>query len=306
MGRGQSSEPPNPPAPPPSGGAELKSYLTHLEASGIAESSVLRYERNLRHFLGYCEHEPAEISTDLINEFLQDSAQRHSPATVNQYKSSIRGFFKYLLNTDKVAKDPSRLLRNEKIVRKDPPIFSPTQLSRFLETIKAAIGHPPDYRAARDHALYSLAYNAGLRAGVELLALNIKDVEGRSSVAVVGKGKKPRRVPLNEAAQTAIGDYLPIRHSLAAKDSRALFVSGRGTRLAIRTIEQNLKVWLKRAGIAEDFWPHIFRHTCCTYMQARNKDLRATQEFLGHSSPTTTAIYSHATPKALREAADSL
>ncbi len=288
------------------GAAELKFYLTQLKASGMAKSSVLRYERNLRHFLGYCEAEPAAITTDLINEFLQDSARRHSPATVNQYKSTIRGFFKYLLNTDKLAKDPSRLIRNDRIVRKDPPIFSPAQLKQLLDAVKAAIGHPPDYRAARDFTLYSLAYNAGLRAGVELLALDIKDVERRTSVAVVGKRKKSRRVPLNDAAQKAISDYLPLRKTLAAKDPRALFVSNRGTRLAIRTVEQNLKAWLKRAGIADDFWPHIFRHTCGTYMQARNKDLRVTQEFLGHSSPTTTAIYAHATPKALEEAADSL
>jgi integrase/recombinase XerC len=304
----------------------LKLYLRHLANAGKAKGTLQRYGEALRLCLGYFDHrDPGEITTDLLDEFYEDLRVRRCASTVNMIKSAVRGFYQYLLQTEKVSKDPTRLIKNEKVVRKSPGIFSEDQLQGLLDAIAAEIGghgpavpegeavlRSPERGGAgpkpgpmRDWMMLTLAYYTGLRVS-ELVHVNIEDVEGKKTLEVIGKGTKLATIPLNEKTQLALRKYLPWRKALPAADRKALFLNRFGARITTRAVEMNLKKWLKKAKIEADFSPHSLRHTFGTNILRATKNIRVAQRLLRHANVTTTQIYTHVDDGETRSAVESL
>ena len=291
-------------APPPS--PALKAFLRHLAVSGKAKGTIQRYREALTLFLGYFDQrDPAEITPDLLDEFFEDLRVKRSAATVNMIKSAVRGFYKHLLQTEKIVKDPTGLVSNERVVRKSPAIFSDSQLVSFLEAIERAIGIPQKPGPFRDWAMFSLAYNAGLRVG-ELVRVDIEDVDQKTILEVIGKGQKLGRLPLNEAVQGILRRYLGWRKRQKTKDRAALFVNRFGGRIGVRAVEMSLKKWLKEARIDADFSPHTLRHAFGTHTLRANGNIRTTQELLRHANLSTTQIYTHVEDSEARSAVEGL
>lgn len=286
--------------------AELTLYLQHLAANDKSSSTIENYGAALtRLFLYHGGLAPADYKPEDVDAFLVSIRKGSSKASTNLAKSAIRGFFGFMLDLERIQKDPSRLIRNAKIERKSPPIFDAAAWDRFLDGISAAIGQPPAYRPLRDWTLCTLFRHSGLRVS-ELVDLDVVDVAGRPELEVIGKGTKKRLVPLNETAQNAIGRYLPLRRALKAKDDKALFLSRRGRRLGVRSVQRAVKAWLKKAGIQRDLWPHLIRHMFLTDVQNKYRNLRATQTLAGHKHVTTTQIYTHVEDQQLKEAVKSI
>jgi integrase/recombinase XerC len=293
-------------APPAHSAQLLKLYLRHLANAGKAKGTLQRYGEALRLCLGYFDHrDPGEITTDLLDEFYEDLRVKRGAATVNMIKSAVRGFYQYLLQTEKVAKDPTRLIKNERVVRKSPGIFSEDQLRALLAAVAAEIGSPPKAGPMRDLMMLTLAYYTGLRVS-ELVQVDIEDVEGKKILEVIGKGTKLATIPLNEKTRLALRKYLPWRKSLPATDRKALFLNRFGTRITTRAVEQNLKKWLKKAKITSDFSPHSLRHTFGTNILRATKNIRIAQRLLRHANVTTTQIYTHVDDGETRSAVESL
>jgi integrase/recombinase XerC/integrase/recombinase XerD len=177
-----------------------------------------------------------------------------------------------------------------------PHVLKAGEVAELLERIPAT--SPLDLR---DRAMFELAYAAGLRAE-ELTALDMAspDADGEQ-VRVEGKGGRTRVVPVGEHAWRALDRYLSRgRGALDCGDSDALFLSKSGRRLSTSDVRRRLKLQAKRAGIS----PHTLRHSFATHLLEGGADLRTIQELLGHSSLSTTQVYSHVDAKRLRKVYD--
>ncbi|WP_339895125.1 tyrosine-type recombinase/integrase, partial [Neisseria gonorrhoeae] len=141
----------------------------------------------------------------------------------------------------------------------------------------------------RDHALFELMYGSGLRVS-EIHGLNADDVYlDEAWVHVTGKGRKQRQVPLTGKSVEALKNYLPLRQT--ASDGKALFTGRNGTRLSQRQIQKRLESWAAQYGDGRHVSPHMMRHSYAGHLLQASRDIRAVQELLGHSSLSTTQIY---------------
>ncbi|HSH12371.1 MAG TPA: tyrosine-type recombinase/integrase, partial [Desulfurivibrionaceae bacterium] len=158
------------------------------------------------------------------------------------------------------------------------------QLARFLDT--PTDGSP---LAVRDQAMLELFYSSGLRLA-ELAGLDLGDLQDRR-VRVLGKGSKPRQVPVGRRAHQALEAWLKARGTLAGEGETGLFVGRRGGRLGHRAIQKRLATIARSRGLAEHLHPHRLRHSFASHLLESSQDLRAVQELLGHANLSTTQVY---------------
>jgi site-specific recombinase XerD len=175
-----------------------------------------------------------------------------------------------------------------------------------VNTLISAASDTENYAgiAVRDTAIIELIYAAGLRVG-EIFGLNIYDVDMKQmQVKVLGKGSRERIALFGGPAKSALNSYLSLARPDLCKnrDTKALFLSRNGVRLSIRSIQDRIRKYARLSGLGSRVHTHTLRHSFATHMIDRGADLRVVQDLLGHSSPTTTQIYTHVT---LREASKS-
>jgi integrase/recombinase XerC len=160
---------------------------------------------------------------------------------------------------------------------------------------------------SRDKAMFELFYSSGLRLA-ELVSLDAADGEGmqrQAEVTVTGKGAKTRTVPVGGKACAAIAAWLTERARLARPGETALFVGARGRRIAPSSVRYALAHWARRLGLPQHVHPHMLRHSFATHLLQSSGDLRAVQEMLGHSSISTTQVYTHLDFQHLAKAYDA-
>jgi integrase/recombinase XerC len=158
--------------------------------------------------------------------------------------------------------------------------------------------------AIQDAAMFELLYSSGLRVG-ELVALNLNDDPAQGEVTVTGKGSKRRTVPVGAKARAALAYWLSMRSKVAAAEEKALFVGGRGKRIAPSHVWRRLKAWTRRRGLSQHVHPHMLRHSFASHLLQSSQDLRAVQELLGHASISTTQVYTHLDFQALAKVYDA-
>lgn len=188
--------------------------------------------------------------------------------------------------------------------RNRPNALTKYQIKSLLETIdrNTILG-------IRDYAVYALMYQAGLRVGeVYSLDLDSVDLENQK-LSVIGKGNKVRQLHLTQEMCQILSEYLAVRHFFHNnKDTAALFISKKGNRLAIRTMEDNIKKLLRKAKLNTHFnvTCHTLRHTFASHLNDNNVDILVIQSLLGHSSPRSTEPYIHPSMEKIREAMEKL
>lgn len=223
-------------------------------------------------------------------------------ATIRLHFAAIRSFYQYLVHRRGLAKSPVADLQLPKAERKLPVVLNLSQMEELLALPQKLQGDAPkiSWLAARDTAILELFYSCGLRIS-ELRQLDVKDVDFLSEyVRVVGKGAKQRMVPIGRHAIAALQRY----REMAAITSGALFLSSRRTRITQQAIDLLLKKYLRSSSIPFAISPHKLRHSFATHLLDAGADLRSVQALLGHSSLSTTQIYTHVTRERLRQAYD--
>lgn len=201
--------------------------------------------------------------------------------------SSWRAFYRYLARDHGFDADPCAGVRAPKAPRKLPQVLTPDEARQLLE---APVSAPLELR---DRAMFELFYSSGLRLS-ELINLEVAQLEFvQGTVEVTGKGRKTRVVPVGTAALVAIRAWLPARARWVKGDTRALFIDRAGTPLAPRTVQTRLRRWGLKRGLAGHVHPHMLRHSFASHLLQSSGDLRAVQELLGHSSISTTQVYTH-------------
>lgn len=214
-----------------------------------------------------------------------------SIASVQLELSAIRSFYGWLIEQGQARINPTTGYQLKRNPRPLPTIADIDLLTQLLE--QPMPDEPEQARLwIRDKAMFELLYSSGLRVS-ELVGLDVADVDlAQRRVRVTGKGNKTRVVPVGNKAAQAIETYLPHRHLWQEQNDPALFISEKlGTRLSTRAVQQRLKVTAKRAGIAQNLYPHLLRHCFASHMLSGSGDLRAVQEMLGHSDISTTQVY---------------
>jgi integrase/recombinase XerC len=232
-------------------------------------------------------------------------AQLHSRGltgrTIAHMLSAWRGLFAWLARHRGYSANPCLGLRAPKSPKGLPKALSPEAAGQLLDRSAET---PPELR---DKAMFELAYSSGLRLA-ELVSLDLAHadtIRRDADVTVTGKGGKTRSVPVGEKARAAIEAWLQARALLARAGTPALFVGARGERIAAGVVRARLGQWALRAGLPVHVHPHVLRHSFATHVLQSSGDLRAVQEMLGHSSISTTQVYTHLDFQYLAKAYDA-
>lgn len=223
------------------------------------------------------------------------------PRSLALMLSAWRGFFHWLVRHHGFSANPVVGVRAPKAARPLPKALSVETAQRLLDE------KPGSPQLVRDAAMFELMYSSGLRLG-ELIALNIDDGRldlGQGEVTVTGKGSKTRTVPVGSKARDALRVWMASRAQLAAPGERALFVGGRGRRIAPTVVNARLRAWARRRGLNQRVHPHMLRHSFASHVLQSSQDLRAVQELLGHASISTTQVYTHLDFQALAKVYDA-
>ena len=281
----------------------LSAYDRDLMGRGLAERSRRAYGVDLGQFSEWAEDSglgPGEVRHRDVRRYgAALSAAGSAPATVARKLAAIRGLYDFLVRSERAAQNPADLVSSPKREQKLPRVLSVEQVQGLLERIPA---HTP--LELRDRAMLELAYSCGLRCEeIVTLDLGALDYEAEQ-IRVLGKGGRERLLPVGEPARRALERYEARgRHVLATDPTeKALFLSKSGRRLSNSDVTRRLGLWVREAALAGGVSPHCLRHSFATHLLEGGADLRSIQELLGHSSISTTQIYTRIDASRLREA----
>ncbi len=258
--------------------------------------------QSLNRFQRWCGERALElpqVTLTLLSEYVYE--MHHSglaPSSCRVAVVHLRIFFRYLHRERLLPSNPAALLSGGRAGRPLPETLNSRAVQRLLENID-----PQEIPyGARDRALLEMLYGSGLRVS-ELVNLSGAQVDWEEGFLLVrGKGSKQRHVPMGGAAARALRHYLvAARPKLLCEGKRedALFLSNRGSRLTRERIRQIIKARAKEAGLAENVYPHLMRHSFATHLLENGADLRVIQDMLGHADLATTQIYTHVGQKKL-------
>jgi len=291
-----------------------KSFIDHLQIErGLSANSVAAYSRDLSKFADFLASRGLDfekIDSGTATEFEISLKDRGlALASINRAVSALKTFYRYLAREYSIS-DPTTEMSANRLPRKLPKALTISEITSLLNSTER-IG---DLAALRDRAILEVLYGTGARVS-EVVGLNLADM-GKSTLTgdeittlkLRGKGSKERIVPLGSFAKEAIENYLVrlrptyLQKSKSGKITAALFLNSKGTRLSRQSAWQAVINAADATGLTGKVSPHVFRHSYATHLLDGGADIRVVQELLGHSSVTTTQIYTLITIDKVREA----
>lgn len=286
---------------------DIERFVRYLAVEkGLSDNYQLSVRRALDHLAEWLENErsvtePGQVTLDHLTAYLAhrrlDDRVASSSLRVNLI--GIKIFFRHLAGKGKVSEDVAEGIDSPKVEKYLPETLNEPSVKKLLEASRE------DSRplARRDTAILELLYSSGLRVS-ELVNARLENIfleDG--AIRVTGKGNKTRVVPVGSAALEALNCYLEEeRPSLVSRQSGSeIFLSKWGKKLTTTRIWQIVKQRAKLAGIEQNVYPHLLRHSFATHLLGNGADLRVIQELLGHADISTTQIYTHVDQKQLRD-----
>lgn len=290
----------------------LEDYIESLIVErNVSEHTARAYRTDLEAFLRWCARRDVDalaVTHRQLRSYLGElDAARYARTTVNRHLSSLRGFYEYLTLVGAVRDDPASVLSGPKQSRHLPHVLQPAEMVRLL-TVHGPTdeqGNPREQTPAdmRDQALLEFLYACGARIS-EASNLRLFDIDFQTRlVKLFGKGRKERIIPLHDLCVDALQRYLRKARPtlLGTKRSEFFFISNRGNHMSADSMRLVFKDTVRQAGLDERLSPHDMRHTFATDLLDGGADLRSVQEMLGHSSLSTTQIYTHLSPARLKQ-----
>lgn len=290
----------------------LEKFIRFLQTERNASpNTITAYSKDIQRFVDFMldgveDKDAARSSFDFAAVTMDDArayvrymrdSKKLSNNSLKRRISSMRGFFSFLYRENIVADNHFLLV---------PLPGKEKTLPKFLyyEELDALLAAPKDdYLGSRDRAILELLYAAGLRVG-ECVSLDIKDIDmKRGSVFVLGKGGKERIQPLGEYAEAAIKNYLKKRadEGLDVDRTQPLFLNTRGNRINDRSIRHMVDKYMLQTAQLKHISPHALRHTFATHLLDNGAEIRVIQELLGHSSISSTQIYTHVSSSKIKQ-----
>jgi integrase/recombinase XerC len=240
-----------------------------------------------------------------------------SAATTRRKLASLRTFYRYLEREAQVTRSPFAALRGPRRDKRLPAVLNIPEVEDLLAAPLNALRRRRErhgvvtpamaYAAVRDTAVFEVLYSTGCRVS-EIAGLTWGEIDFvRGTTIVQGKGRKQRLCVLGGPACEVLRSLRGHAEALwqgKAGDAQPLFLNLKGGRLTVRSIERQMKVWLRDAGLPPDITPHKLRHSFATHLLDAGADLRSVQEMLGHASLSSTQIYTHVSIERLKEEYD--
>ena len=282
--------------------AALAGYDRDLRTRGAAERTRRAYGVDLAAFTAWAKAlrlSPGDLRHRDVRRYAASlSADGKASTTVARHLASIRGFYDFLVRTEQIGGNPAELVSSPKKPQKLPQVLSGEQMRMLLQGIPART--PLELR---DRAMFELAYSCGLRCE-EIVNLDIDSFDfEEDQLRVLGKGSKTRLLPVGEPARRAVERYLQRGRRPLADDprERALFLSKSGRRLSNSDVTRRLRIGVANVSSIGGVSPHSLRHSFATHLLEGGADLRTIQELLGHSSISTTQVYTRVDAARLRD-----
>lgn len=285
-------------------------YIEHLEVEGGRSAKTAEnYKLYLERFVEFTEDTTVDkITSEVIrkyrlwlNRYANDNDDNLATITQSYHLIALRGFLRYLSERDIASLSPDKI-KLPKVSRKQVTFLHYDEVERLLDQIPLA-----DEVGLRDRAIVELLFSSGLRVS-ELVNLNRDHVNTkRREFMVRGKGQKDRPVFIGIATAERVTDYLSARLDnlpplfLSYSRNNITSTGGDYRRLTARSIQRIINKYARLAGITKHVSPHTMRHSFATDLLMNGADIRSVQSMLGHSSITTTQVYTHVTDEHLRE-----
>jgi tyrosine recombinase XerC len=274
-----------------------KSYSNH---------TIKAYKNDLSRFLAFLPKKISgfdKVNRESIRGFLESEIDRKdmnkpvSNKTIARRLASIKSFFKYLLQSEQIINNPAALIKTPKVSQTLPTFIDQKVIQSLMEG-----PDPSTSKGLRDRAILELFYSSGIRLS-ELIALNFGEIDIENQlIKVHGKGNKERLIPFGNRAKFCIENYLKSRAlSLnTALNNDPLFVNDKDKRVPTSTIQRRIRNYIKLVAEGKRLGPHILRHSFATHLMDMGADIRAVKDLLGHSSLSSTQIYTHVKPERMK------
>ena len=272
----------------------IKSFSTYLRIErSLSTNTIESYSNDLNKlsdFLTPKSISATKVRLNDLKDFITSISEILSETSQSRIISAIKSFYKFLLIENLIQTDPSENLVSPKIGRKLPNVLTIEEINLIINSVES------NNVGIRNRAIIEIIYGCGLRVSelTNLLLSNLFLKQGY--IKIVGKGNKERLSPIGSLATDSLNDFLTnVRPGLKInnKFSDHVFINNRGTSLSRSMIFKMIKKYTLKANINKDISPHSLRHSFATHLVEGGANLRAVQEILGHSSITTTEIYTH-------------
>ncbi|WP_022822030.1 tyrosine-type recombinase/integrase [Hymenobacter norwichensis] len=261
--------------------------------------TLLSYQTDLRQFAAYLQAtyeltDLAEADHTLIRSWVVTLMQQDlDPRTVNRKIACLRSYFKFLLTTGRISRNPMLRIKAPKMAKKLPDFVPEESLNSLLNSFE----FPDTFGGARDQLVLELLYGTGIRLS-ELIGIAPDDVNlYGQTVRVTGKGNKQRLVPLNQSLLAVLERYIAFRkREIGAIDntSAALLVTDKGEPMYEKLVYRTVKHYLSQITTASSQQhPHVLRHSFATHLLNKGADLNAIKDLLGHANLAATQVYTH-------------
>jgi integrase/recombinase XerD len=272
-----------------------KNYL--LTERNLSLDTIYAYISDINQLLSFTvSNRITETSID--DYFVKLNKSQFLDSSINRKMSSIRAFFQFLYEENYISDNPAKNINTPHILRKLPDVLTQNEILKILDECDLNT-----MKGKRDRAMIEVAYGSGLRVS-ELINIKLSDIDFEESlIRIYGKGKKERIVPIGQFGISYTKIYTnDVRHNLKNfLNSDILFLNMNGNPITRMGFWKILKSYTLKAGIKKHVSPHTLRHSFATHLLEGGADLRSVQEMLGHSSITTTEIYTHVDREYLKE-----
>ncbi len=269
-----------------------------LIEKGLSKNTALSYKSDLKIFLKYLQDRNVSCQTlnhEEITNFLWylKTDKKLKARSIYRMIESVRQYYKFLISENIITTDPTVYLTVPKIPINLPDVLNKQEVDKLLNSI-----NDEDDLSIRNRAMLELLYATGLRVS-ELINIKFADINiNEKFVRIMGKGKKERLIPFGDTAKLYIKRYLKIRKD---KNTETVFLTRLGKGISRVEFWRQLKNIAVKAGLIQKVKPHTLRHSFATHLLSAGADIRFVQEMLGHSSISTTQIYTHVSKEYLKE-----
>lgn len=276
--------------------AMIGEFLDYLRfEKNRSELTVSSYAEDLKAFEAYFKNLDMLLSwetvdADVIRGWMESMMDKGNRGTsVNRRLSALRSFYRYALAHQKVARDPSRMIKGPKKAKPLPQFLKEEEMNRLLDVVEWG----DDFESVRARTMLMTFYETGIRLS-ELTGLDDTAIDwANHAVKVLGKRNKQRIIPLGEELEHTLLIYIRVRDEQVKAGNGALFVTRKGERMSGDQVRNEVKRCLSLVSTLSKRSPHVLRHTFATAMLNHEAGLESVKKLLGHESLSTTEIYTH-------------
>jgi len=281
----------------------IEKFIDYLKNErNYSENTVKSYQKDVDNFLSFLKIEfitfPTEVTEQVIKMYLRNQYDKKlSKSTISRRISSLRTLFNFLLEEGKVKHNPFILIKSPKKEKKLPNFLYENEIGDIFANLKE---NTPLQK--RNKLIFELLYATGIRVS-ELVNIKTKDIDiEEKTILILGKGNKERYVSFGSVAEDLLKIYIKdIRPKLIKEDQDYLILNAQGKQITTRGIALIIDKIIKETAINHRISPHTLRHTFATHLLNHGADLITVKELLGHSSLSSTQIYTHITNEKLKE-----